>query len=62
MGLKVLGIREWITSHILLVGGLVLVTMGLLQEAGGLLVGGIWAFAMGLCIGLGAAFKKILAK
>ena len=63
MGLKVLGIREWITSHILLVGGLALLTVGLVQEEGqGLVIAGIWAFALGLSIVFGAAFRKLMAK
>lgn len=62
MGLKVSGIREWITSHILLVGGLALLTVGLVQEGLGLVIAGIWAFALGLSIGFGAAFRKLMAK
>ena len=61
MGLKMLNTTEIVVSHILFVGGLVLVSIGLLQEAMFLNVIGIWAFAMGLCVGLGAAFKKIAA-
>ena len=62
MGLKVLSITELLVTHILLVGGLVLITIGLLQEAMVLNVIGIWAFALGLCVGFGAAFKKLAAK
>ena len=62
MGLKVLSIREWLMSHILLVGGLVLITIGLLQGIGGLTIGGIWAVALGLCLGFSGAFKKLAEK
>ena len=55
---KVSGIKALIVSHILLVGGLVLVTIGLLQETVVLNVIGIWAIALGLCTGLSAVFKK----
>ena len=62
MGLSVFGIKELLVSHILLVGGLVLVTIGLLQETVVLNVIGIWAIALGLCTGLSAAFKKLAEK
>ena len=62
MGLKVLSMRELLMSHILLVGGLVLITIGLLQEAVVLNIIGLWAVAMGLCVGFGAIFKKLLSK
>jgi len=60
--LKVLTIKEWALSHVLLVGGLVLVTIGLIQGAMVLNIIGIWAFALGLCLGLGAIFAKLAAK
>ena len=62
MGFKVLSIQGWLLSHILLVGGLVLVTIGLLQGVMVLTVIGIWCFALGLCLGFGAAFKKLATK
>ena len=62
MCLKVLSIQECIISHILLVGGLVLVTIGLLQGIMVLTVIGIWALALGLCLGFSTAFKKLAAK
>ena len=62
MSLKVLSIQQFILSHILLVGGLVLITIGLLQEGMVLNVIGIWCFALGLCLGFSAAFKKLAAK
>ena len=62
MGLKVLSVKEFILSHILLAAGLVLITLGLLQEGMALTVIGIWAIALGLCLGFGAAFKKLAAK
>lgn len=62
MGLKVLSVGEWVLSHILLVAGLVLVTIGLIQEAMVLNIIGIWCFALGLCLGFSYAFKKLAAK
>ena len=61
-GLKVLSVTELIVTHILLVGGLVLVTIGLLQGTMVLNVIGIWVLALGLCVGLGAALKKLATK
>ncbi len=60
--LKVLSVKELVVSHILLVGGLILVTIGLLQGAMVLNIIGIWALALGLCLGLGAIFAKLAAK
>jgi len=62
MGLKVFSTAEFLVSHILLVGGLVLVTIGLLQGTMVLTVIGIWALALGLCLGFSTAFKKLAAK
>jgi len=62
MGLKVFSIKELLISHILLIGGLVLVTIGLLQGFMVLNIIGIWAFALGLCVFFGAAFGKLVAK
>ena len=62
MGLKVLNVKEFVLSHILLVGGLVLITIGLLQETTVLTVIGIWVIALGLCLGFGFAFGKLVAK
>jgi len=62
MGLKVLSTTEFVVSHLLLVVGLVLVTVGLLQGFMVLNVIGIWALALGFCVGFGAAFKKLAAK
>jgi len=60
--IKVMSVTEFLVSHLLLVGGLLLVTIGLLQGTMVLNVIGIWAIAMGLCTGLGAALKKLSAK
>ncbi len=62
MGLKILSIQEWVLSHILLVAGLVLITIGLIQGAVVLNIIGIWCFALGLCLGFSYAFKKLVAK
>ena len=60
--LKVLNVKEFVLSHILFVGGLVLITIGLLQETMGLTVIGIWVLALGLCLGAGFIFAKLVAK
>ena len=60
--IKVMSVTEFLVSHLLLVAGLVLVTIGLLQGAMVLNVIGIWAIALGLCAGLGAVLKKLSAK
>ncbi len=60
MGLGVFSVKELLVSHILLVGGLVLVTIGLLQGNMVLNVIAIWAITLGLCAGFGAAFKKLV--
>jgi len=62
MGLKILSTTEFLVAHILLVGGLVLVTIGLLQGVMVLNVIGIWALALGFCVEFGAAFKKLVSK
>lgn len=62
MGLKVLSITEWLISHILIVGGLVLVTIGLLKGVRVLHIAGMWVFAVGICSGLWSAFKKLVTK
>ena len=66
MGLKVPASKEFVVSHVLIVGGLVLITIGLLQGltglGAGLIIAGMWVGALGLCIGFGAAFKKLMAK
>ncbi len=60
--LKVLNVKEFVLSHILLVGGLVLVTIGLLQGVMALNVIGIWVIALGLCLTFGYIFAKLAAK
>ncbi len=60
--LKVLNVKEFVLSHILLVGGLVLITIGLLQETMALTVIGIWVIALGLCLAFGFIFAKLVAK
>jgi len=64
MGLKVLSVTELVASHILLLAGLILITVGLLLDpiSMALTVAGIWAVALGLCIGVGTAFKKLAEK
>jgi len=62
MGLKVLSITEWLISHILITGGLILVTVGLLKGIMGLHIAGLWVFAVGICFGLWAAFRKLVTK
>ena len=60
--LKVLSVRDWLISHILMVAGLVLITVGLLQDTMVLNVIGIWLFVIGFCLGFSAAVKKLAAK
>ena len=62
MGLKVLSFTVWLISHILIVGGLVLVTVGLRKGVMGLHIAGIWVFAIGICFGLWSAFQKLVTK
>ena len=59
---KVLNIKELVLSHVFLIAGLVLVTIGLLQEAMVLNIIGIWVFAIGLCLGFTFAFGKLVGK
>lgn len=62
MGLKVLSVTELLVTHILVIGALVLITIGLIQGIMVLSIIGIWAFTLGLCVGVGAAFKRVMAK
>lgn len=62
MGLKVLSILEFLISHIFIVGGLVLITIGLLNELMVLNIIGIWILAVGFCLAIGFSFKKLMAK
>jgi uncharacterized membrane protein YiaA len=62
MGLKVISMKEWLISHILLIAGLVLITIGLLEGRMVLNVIGMWAFTLGLCLGFSFAFRKLAAK
>ena len=62
MGLKVISIKEFVLSHILLVGGLVLISIGIASDAVGYTIAGIWGLALGLCLGLGFIFAKLAAK
>jgi len=62
MGLKILSIQEFLIFHILLIAGLVLLSVGLASGSVGLNIAGIWVLAAGLCMGIGTAFKKLMAK
>jgi len=63
MGLKVLGIKEFIVSHVLIVVGLILITVGIVKGPSvALIIAGIWVGAVGLCSLFGTAFKKIAEK
>lgn len=62
MGLKVLSIAEFLISHILITGGLVLVTVGLLKGITTMHIAGMWVFAVGICFGLWSAFRKLAVK
>lgn len=60
MGLKVLSVGEFIISHIFLIAGLVLITLGLLQARVLFNVIGIWLVALGFCFAIGGCFKKLV--
>lgn len=62
MGLKVLSFPLFLTSHIFIIGGLVMISLGL--QKGTLLFNiiGIWVFALGLCVSIGYSFKKLVSK
>jgi len=62
MGLSVMSIQEWIISHILFLGGLIVITIGLLNDSMGFTIAGIWAFVLGVCLGTSAIVKKLFAK
>ncbi len=69
MGQKVLSIKEFLISHILLVGGLVFISIGILLHDMGLtrlgvvlFIGGTWLGAFGIYVAFGFIFKKLLAK
>ncbi len=62
LGFKIMSVTEWLLSHILLAAGLVLVTIGLLQDQMTLNIIGIWVFVLGLCLGFTFAFRKVLPK
>ena len=62
MGLKVLSIRELLASHTIIIAGLVLITIGLLQDVMILNIAGIWTAALGFCIVFGAVFRKLVSK
>ena len=60
MGLKVLSVKEFILSHLLLVIGLTLVSLGLSLDAVGYTITGIWAIALGVCLGLSFILAKLV--
>jgi len=62
LGFKIMSVTEWLLSHILLVAGLVLVTIGLVQDEMTLNIIGMWVFVLGLCLGLTFAFRKVISK
>ena len=62
MGLKVLSFPLFLISHLFLIGGLVLITLGLLNGPMLYNIIGIWAFALGLCVAVGFSFKKLASK
>ncbi len=62
MGLKVITIWEFIISHLFLLAGLILITVGMLNDEVALNIIGIWVFVLGLCLGFGYAFKKLASK
>ncbi len=59
---KVLSMKEFILSHVFLIGGLILLSVGLSLDIIGLNIAGIWCFAGGLCFAFSLIFAKLLAK
>ncbi len=63
---KILSVKEWALSHVFLVGGLVLVTVGMVQGLSNLgvalIIIGMWVGALGLCLAFGYIFKKLIVK
>ena len=63
MGLKILASREFMASHILVIVGVILITVGLALGINIIVfLVGIWVGAIGLYALFGAALKKILDK
>jgi uncharacterized membrane protein YiaA len=62
LGFKIMSASEWLLSHILLVAGLVLVTIGLVQDAMVLNIIGMWVFVLGLCLGFTFCFRNLHSK
>ena len=62
MGLKVLSRNQFILSHVLLVGGLILFSVGPALHITALIFAGIWFFAGGMCVAFSSAFAKLAAK
>ena len=60
--LRVLNIWQFLVSHVLLIVGLILLSVGLASGNVSLNIVGIWLLALGLCMGFGYAFKKLVAK
>jgi uncharacterized membrane protein YiaA len=60
--LKVLSLTQLLMSHVLLVAGLILVTIGLVQDNMVLNIIGMWVFVLGLCAGFMFAFRKVISK
>ena len=61
-GLKVLGRKEWATSHGLILVGLILFTVGAALGNVVLVILSAWFFVFGLCSLFGAAFAKLSEK
>ena len=62
MGLKVLSVFEFLLSHVLIAGGLVMITLGLLNSIMVLNVIGIWVTMLGFCLAFTFTARKLYAK
>lgn len=57
--LQVLSFLEFFLSHLFLIAGLVLVTIGLLNGNLVLTIIGIWIFMLGVCLGFTFTARKL---
>ena len=58
---QVLNVKEWAISHAFLIVGLILISIGLPLGVG-YIIGGVWVFALGLCLTFSLVFAKLYTK
>ncbi len=61
-GLKILGRKEWAASHVFIVGGLILFTIGAALSQVVLIILSAWVFVIGMCTLFSTAFAKLSGK